>query len=506
MRLRRPITKSLLCLTLLCLTGPAAAEEFVFAGARHQAMGGTGVAFADDSLGAYWNPANLAFRKGWDVQLPATLNANIENKMLEQASNLLVRAEQIESQLNQVELGTGSLTGADAQNVIDWLLDFRQLGQNGQSVHAGVNVGLLGRYDGFGFSAVSTTTATGYPNVDENTIGLFVGSGDPLQALVGNATPAIANDTGLVNEILSLPSVQASAAPGWNAANVNKLISIIEQGGHDTSDPATRQFILNLADQTASANAANSLAVSNTGTLLGGISVQEFGISYAHTLPVPFFEPLDQKISAGVTLKYMLGVTWVRFVRYDDVTSGTALANELANLKDREVSHNFGLDLGLSYRPFEWLQFGMQARNVNSPSFDARKVDDIELEPQVRMGAALLPLENLTLAFDFDATENKIITIPGFRSRLVSLGAEYAIPLGRHFDLALRLGTFGNTAAEEANWAMSGGLGLRMGSFFLDLSGAGSFDKEAVQTDTNSFTNLPTRLGMGVNLKWEKSI
>jgi hypothetical protein len=501
MRIFSPIGKSLLCLTLLGLAGSAPAEEWVFAGARYQAMGGASVAFADDSLAAYSNPANLAFRKGWDVQLPATLNANIENRMLQDISGLLVRAENLSAQFDQIEQGTGSLTGADAQNVVDWLLDFRQLGKNGQSIHAGVNVGLLGRYNGFGFSATSTTTATGYPNVDQGSLALFVGSANPLTSLVGALPPATAQDTALVAEILAL-----SAAPDWNAGNINKLVSIIEQSGHDTNDPATRQFILRLAEQTANGSAGNSLAASNTGTLLGGISVQEFGISYAHTLPLPFFAPLDEKISVGGTLKYMLGITWVRFVRYDEVTSGTALANELASLKDHVTSHNVGLDIGASYRPFEWLRFGMQARNINSPAFDARGVGEIELDAQVRMGMAVLPIRHLTLALDFDATENKIVTIPGFRSRLVSVGAEYAIPLGRHFDLALRLGTYGNTAAEDSNWALSGGLGLRMGSFYLDLSGAGSLNKEAVQTDTNSYTSLPTRLGMGVNLKWERSI
>jgi len=157
----------------------------------------------------------------------------------------------------------------------------------------------------------------------------------------------------------------------------------------------------------------------------------------------------------------------------------------------------------------------MMARNVNSPSFDiepfftpdGRYFSSIEVESQVRMGMALIPVENLTLAFDFDATSNQIETLPGFESRYVSLGVEYVIPFSRHLDLALRLGGYNNVSdTVDSDWALTGGVGLRAGRFNPDLSAGGAFSDETIRTGSTSFDTFPTRLNVGLGLSWEKSL
>ena len=54
--------------------------------------------------------------------------------------------------------------------------------------------------------------------------------------------------------------------------------------------------------------------------------------------------------------------------------------------------------------------------------------------------------------------------------------------------------------------ARTGGLGFRLWSAYLDLSGGATFNREDVQTDTNDFVSLPTRINLGLTLKWERSL
>ena len=49
--------------------GTARAEQWSFVGTRYQGMGGAGVAVADDSQAAYWNPGALGFVGTPDVHL-----------------------------------------------------------------------------------------------------------------------------------------------------------------------------------------------------------------------------------------------------------------------------------------------------------------------------------------------------------------------------------------------------------------------------------------------------
>ena len=259
---------------------------------------------------------------------------------------------------------------------------------------------------------------------------------------------------------------------------------------------------------------------------MAGLSTQEFAFTYSHTIPVPFRSKMGDtlraitkyvhnRVALGANAKYMMGITFAKAVRYDEGESGGDLLGDLTDFGDHEISHRFGLDLGVSYRPVDWLLFGMVARNVNSPSFDlpdlgfanGQSIDEVTVEPQVRVGVAFLPLRHLTLAFDIDCTLNEMVTLPGFESRILSIGGEYEIPFGKSIGLALRVGGYNNVAPDvDADWAMTGGIRLRLWQFVLDASAGGSFEKEKIQTDSDSYIELPTRLNAGLTLKWEKSL
>ena len=500
----------------LLLAGAALADQWMFVGARQQAMGGTGTAFASDSTANYWNPANLAFKKGWDVQIPATINGNIENRALEKLSDLIVQHDLLSANVDAIFNGIAppGLSDAERAQVGSFLRSFASYGKQGESVHVGLTLGLSGRYDNFGFSALSLTTGTVFPNVDLANLGIAVAIANVVVGCAAPAQPCGAPATGpLVDQIRAVN-------PGLTPNEAGYLVSVAAQAGVDINDPTAQQILVGLADP------ATSFATNGSGALAAGISTQEFAFSYSHKLPMPFYKRsrgltrqilgyFHNKTSIAVVPKYMLGVSFVKFFAYDGNDGASSIVKSLADLNSAKVSHNFGLDIGVSVRPTSWLHFGLMARNINSPKFDVTPfldpsgfvITDITVEPQVRIGMALVPIRRLTLAFDFDLTNNEIVTLPGFQSRIVSMGAEYVVPFGRHVDLALRLGAYNNISGTvNQDWAMTGGFGLRLWSFVFDASAGGSFEQERIRTGSTSAQDFPTRLVLGVGFKWEKSI
>ncbi|MCH2187054.1 hypothetical protein MK280_14405, partial [Myxococcota bacterium] len=133
------VSIALLAAFLLAGASTVEANSWNFTGSRYQAMGGTGVAYSDDSLSAYWNPANLAFQKGWDVQLPVTANGEIVNLAAEKLSDLLQRSADMSKTLEDyVDCSTGcdtSPTDEDKQNIYGLLYDLSRFGQQAESVH-----------------------------------------------------------------------------------------------------------------------------------------------------------------------------------------------------------------------------------------------------------------------------------------------------------------------------------------------------------------------------------
>ena len=122
----------------------AIADSWSFVGSRHQAMGGTGVAFSDDSTSAYWNPANFAWQKGWDVQIPITLDANVENQAIQGLSNLIVTAGDLEQDiddfLNCVPTCSGTPSEQTLEELMGFLLQLATYGENGEAVHGNLSM------------------------------------------------------------------------------------------------------------------------------------------------------------------------------------------------------------------------------------------------------------------------------------------------------------------------------------------------------------------------------
>jgi hypothetical protein len=149
------------------------------------------------------------------------------------------------------------------------------------------------------------------------------------------------------------------------------------------------------------------------------------------------------------------------------------------------ISTTYGIDIGAIYRPSSWLRFGVVAKDINQPEFDAPDGTKIELGPQVRGGMAVNPYSSLTLSADVDLTSNKTL-VPGIKSQLLSLGAEQTILT--EF-LSFRVGAFKNMQDPGTPFTPTAGLGMRIFAFRLDLGGGYDFrEKGALASGSLSMT------------------
>jgi hypothetical protein len=241
----------------------------------------------------------------------------------------------------------------------------------------------------------------------------------------------------------------------------------------------------------------NSLLVNESGARVRGLAVIESGVGYGHS----FFDGL---LNVGANLKYMQGVTYTEYVGYQTIEDAEL---DFGNSNLREESGNFGLDLGLMSKPFDFLQVGLVARNVNSPKFKTGRDGDPEgrknftMDAQVRMGAAYFPFSNDTfvIATDLDLTENESDLLSGYKSRLWSLGAEYKIPIPiQVVSIALRAGGYMNAASgADHSFVLTGGLGLKVWLLSLDLAGGASPARADIKANGDTY---PSRVNFSAVL------
>jgi hypothetical protein len=197
-------------------------------------------------------------------------------------------------------------------------------------------------------------------------------------------------------------------------------------------------------------------------TLLG-FEARQAAFSYAYAFS-------DKTFSFGVTGKIIQGAAYSG----DTTLTGGTDVSIRDNFGKPTLSAAFGIDVGAIYRPSSWLRFGVVAKDINQPTFDAPGGGELKLGPQVRGGVAVNPYSSLTLTADVDATSNKTF-VPGIKSQVLSLGAEQTI--FSEF-LSFRLGAFKNMKDAGTPFTPTAGLGLRIFAFRLDVGGGYDFREE----------------------------
>ena len=208
--------------------------------------------------------------------------------------------------------------------------------------------------------------------------------------------------------------------------------------------------------------------------LLRGLEARQAAFSYAYAFA-------DKTFAIGVTAKAIQGAAYAGSAT---VTGGqdVTLTDSLGKAK---LSSAFSIDVGAIYRPASWLRFGVVAKDLTQPVFDAPDGTKFKMLPQVRGGVAVNPYSSLTLTADMDVTSNKTF-VPGIKSQVLSVGAEQTI---LNEFLSLRVGAFKNVQDAGATITPTAGIGLRVFALRVDIGGGYDFrERGALASGSISLT------------------
>lgn len=287
---------------------------------------------------------------------------------------------------------------------------------------------------------------------------------------------------GLANALDDLKNFNPNDASPGNQANAQNIANQINRAGATVSGLGSgglyvkghlgdHAFGFNVSDVATSGGFVSTpMQVTVNGgqtnlagqIALRGLEARQLAFSYAYAFA-------DKTFAVGVTGKVIQGAA------YNTTTSlqGGQNPNLVDNFGKANISTSYGIDVGAMYRPSSWLRFGVVAKDLNQPTFDAPGGLEYKLTPQVRGGVALNPWSTMTITADMDITSNQTL-VPGLKSQVLSLGMEQTI-LSEF--LSFRVGTYKNVQDAGSIFTPTAGLGLRIYSFRLDLAGGYDFDK-----------------------------
>jgi hypothetical protein len=243
--------------------------------------------------------------------------------------------------------------------------------------------------------------------------------------------------------------------------------------GFNVSDVATGGGFVSTPVQASQGGAGTPITVAGQ-MALRGLEARQLAFSYAYAFS-------DKTFSIGITAKVIQGAAY----RGSTDLQGGSGVSTTDHFGKPNISTTYGIDIGAIYRTSSWIRFGIVAKDINKPTFDAAEGGELKLEPQVRAGVAINPYSTLTLTADVDATSNKTF-VPGVKSQLLSLGLEQTI-LSEF--LSFRIGTFKNMQDASTPFVPTAGLGIRWFNFRADAGGGYDFrEKGALVSASISFT------------------
>ena len=243
--------------------------------------------------------------------------------------------------------------------------------------------------------------------------------------------------------------------------------------GFNVSDVATGGGFVSTPVQASQGGVGTPITVAGQ-MALRGLEARQLAFSYAYAFS-------DKTFSIGITAKVIQGAAY----RGSTDLQGGSGVSTTDHFGKPNISTTYGIDIGAIYRPSSWIRFGIVAKDINKPTFDAAEGGELKLEPQVRAGVAINPYSTLTLTADVDATSNKTF-VPGVKSQLLSLGLEQTI-LSEF--LSFRIGTFKNMQDASTPFVPTAGLGIRWFNFRADAGGGYDFrEKGALVSASISFT------------------
>ena len=395
------------------------AGEFHSLGGNSMSMGGAGVASASGSLAGYYNPALLTQKKGVEVSIGVGLGIR-ENNVGEQINTIsnLELTDIIDRVANNAPIGKNS--ASDTQDIITAQNALKDIGdENGISIMPSAHLGV--QYDNMAIGLYLTSDIAISANIDKEHTDLIVENG-------GNYYT-------------------------YNAQT--DTYGITDRGTYEAS---SLEYALD----------------NNLTTLRArGLALVEVPISYAHAFDIPMGE-----LSVGGSLKLMHGTTYTQTLAIDDKNAD----NEDSLKENQKDSDNFGLDLGVLFKPtaIPALRVGLVAKNINAPAFDTADGGEIKADLQLRTGVQYTITDSLEVAGDLDLTTNKTL-INGYDSQMFGGGVNYHPFLG----FALRAGAMTNLANSNDGLIYTAGLSIGFEKLNLDISAqmasnTGQYDGEDI--------------------------
>lgn len=486
------ITALFILLTLAA--GPALAREFTIVGPRALGMGGAGVAVANDSSATYWNPASYGFfgkkpavgaaDEYGKRDFSAAISGGFGNQVHEDLGTLL----DMISVFDFNNFSGGTITAdmvPDFFNLVNELKTFSENDASALTVKFNAGATLQASHFGAGGLFLSEISAKG--DLDLVNVGVVLPGGTftlndfTNPANYGCPAPCTGGTYLNVSEKTQLDTFLTGL--GWTATQRTDFINAVDYGLTQANasgvvipgDIVTQvENVAAIADTVA--GAGGSFADNTSRLLFKGIGVAE--------VPVSFGFSLTDSIAVGANVKYMRARVYNTAVPVFNTDFSTALDAATNDFKD---SSNLGVDLGVLFRAGDAFTMGVLARNVNSPEFDMKTLlpgdtDSITEKPQVRIGLAFKPLDYLTIAVDYDLTENDTTVSENFKSR--NLGGGVELDLFKF--LRVRGGAYKNTAADDIGIVYTAGAGLNL--WVVSIDAGASFSQDAT---TINGTTIP---------------
>jgi hypothetical protein len=487
----------------------ALASSFKILGTRPLGMGGAFVAVAEDAIAQYWNPAGFALQKGFDLQIPIGVGVETTEGLIDEVDDLGEIAETV-SEIQAKQEEGDPMTAELIQEFTSSINELDDLNRSGLGLILDINGGFNLRYGNIGIGVINMTELGADPYLDLVNIGLGAEGApveDALDALcvdilsdgegdgggvLSPAQLAIATDIADSLDDIGSPSTWSNQELAEELVVAGALAGLTDDEITAVADAVIKG--LELWDPLGGAGFSDN----ETNIRLNGIMLFEAPVTYARALPL-----LDN-LYVGGNFKFMYGM--VGFAEFEVFSGEDLMGGLYEDYRDySEASTTIGIDVGALYDLKESLgaRFGMVVRNLNYPTFKQPKeakavgLDKYVIEPQVRVGAAYWPLNFITLSADLDLTNNKTV-LPGYQSRMLSLGAEINLLNRSWLNLALR-GGFMDNLSESSGSMFTAGLGLNIFHFQLDLAAAMSTESTTIADSQKFPTALLGSLGIAVN-------